>query len=271
MSMKQKVFDISLFFHDETLYFDFSYCEEPIYERDIIFTPGNQFSGTTWENGIVPYEFDRNLSTKLRDSVKSAMENIENKSSVKFVRRTNQRDYIKITDCKDYFSFVGKQGYRKICTGTFEDGYCIGCGNQDCTGMKYSGMQVLSITDNPDRFPAPVGSAMHELMHALGFYHEHSRPDRDHYLTVNNLNCNYVKHEDHPNVTCNGPYDLESIMHYPLERGIKLNELNPGIMKLVSEKKITVGQREKLSKGDINALNELYPSTSSFRFLSFWT
>ncbi|PKC11513.1 zincin [Rhizophagus irregularis] len=221
MSMKQKVFDISLFFHDETLYFDFSYCEEPIYERDIIFTPGNQFSGTTWENGIVPYEFDRNLSTKLRDSVKSAMENIESKSSVKFVRRTNQRDYIKITDCKDYFSFVG--------------------------------------------------SAMHELMHALGFYHEHSRPDRDHYLTVNNLNCNYVKHEDHPNVTCNGPYDLESIMHYPLERGIKLNELNPGIMKLVSEKKITVGQREKLSKGDINALNELYPSTSSFRFLSFWT
>lgn len=74
------------------------------------------------------------------------MKNIESESSVKFVRRTNQRDYIKIIDCKGYFSFVGKQGYRKICTGIFDDGYCMGCGSQDCTGMKDSGMQVFVLS-----------------------------------------------------------------------------------------------------------------------------
>lgn len=43
-------------------------------------------------------------------------------------------------------------------------------------------MQRLSLDVNGCIY---VGTAIHELMHAVGFYHEHCRNDRDDYVTIN--------------------------------------------------------------------------------------
>ncbi|WP_329732419.1 M12 family metallopeptidase [Archangium sp.] len=62
-----------------------------------------------------------------------------------------------------------------------------------------------------------TGIAMHELMHALGFYDERQRPDRDPYVKINLRNV----HPDYSRdfnvcqqcTTQDLPYDHASIMH----------------------------------------------------------
>eukprot|EP00795_Rhopilema_esculentum_P010741 gene10741-19526_t len=60
----------------------------------------------------------------------------------------------------------------------------------------------------------------HELIHALGFFHEQSRRDRDNYVNVLNWNIspanlyNFDKTKKYEAETFGVPYDYSSIMHY---------------------------------------------------------
>lgn len=61
-------------------------------------------------------------------------------------------------------------------------------------------------------------TVQHEFLHALGFEHEQSRPDRDDYVTINyeNISPNNVHNfEKSSDVDSLGsPYDYKSVMHY---------------------------------------------------------
>ncbi|POG81960.1 hypothetical protein GLOIN_2v1867701 [Rhizophagus irregularis DAOM 181602=DAOM 197198] len=109
--------------------------------------------------------------------VSNAMNMISNVSSVKFVKRTDQSDYVKIVDKVPVLE--------------------------------------LSVTKDLQNYPHTESNIVHELMHAFGFYHEHCRPDRDKYLTViakeNDRDFGKVCEMD---VVYFGPYDPESTMYY---------------------------------------------------------
>lgn len=64
------------------------------------------------------------------------------------------------------------------------------------------------------------GTIIHEMLHAIGFYHEQSRPDRDDYLTVvwdkiePGKEHNFNKYPEDTVTTLGAPYDYGSVLHY---------------------------------------------------------
>merc|ERR1712183_619451 len=85
----------------------------------------------------------------------------------------------------------------------------------------YGGEQLLSIGLGC----AYKGTVLHELMHAIGFFHEQSRPDRDDYVKIlwdniidtTNIKYQFRKCGIRPGEKCSNQdlkYDLDSLMHY---------------------------------------------------------
>jgi hypothetical protein len=67
----------------------------------------------------------------------------------------------------------------------------------------------------------------HEIGHALGLIHEHSRPDRDLYVYIRpglKLDA-YKLYRDSVAATYGQPYDVGSIMHYPINVCTKCSRL----------------------------------------------
>lgn len=94
--------------------------------------------------------------------------------------------------------------------------------NSSCCCRCYStvgrigGKQEVSLGDGCDL----LGVVSHEIGHILGFWHEHSRPDRDKYIHINYLNIminmetNFNKLPTSYVDDYGVAYDLGSALHY---------------------------------------------------------
>ncbi|XP_072756227.1 hatching enzyme 1.2-like isoform X2 [Anoplolepis gracilipes] len=128
---------------------------------------------------------------------------------------------------------------------------------------KFGGTQILSLEPPNEKGPNCLeneGRAIHELMHALGIFHEHSRADRDTYIDIHYENIipgfrsNFNK-QSPENATYSYEYGYDSIMHYgnyffsidPMKPTV--TPKTPGVM---------IGQRKAMSKTDCLKLNNLY-------------
>uniref|UniRef100_A0A1I7TZG3 Metalloendopeptidase n=1 Tax=Caenorhabditis tropicalis TaxID=1561998 RepID=A0A1I7TZG3_9PELO len=83
-------------------------------------------------------------------------------------------------------------------------------------GRRGEGPQAISIGKNCDKF----GIVVHELGHVVGFWHEHTRPDRDLYVDIfyksiqTGQDYNFDKSKPEEVDSLDEPYDFSSIMHY---------------------------------------------------------
>ncbi|XP_066478326.1 meprin A subunit alpha-like [Tiliqua scincoides] len=112
----------------------------------------------------------------------------------------------------------------------------------------------------------------HELLHALGFYHEQSRSDRDDYVKIwwdeiiEGQAYNFNKYDDSFISDLNTPYDYESIMHYG-PYSFNINSDIPSITTKIPEFNDVIGQSQDFSRIDLQRLNRMYNCGSSLTLL----
>ncbi|KAF4086667.1 hypothetical protein AMELA_G00086870 [Ameiurus melas] len=175
----------------------------------------------------VPYTISPLYDNMDRITIEMGMLDISSATCVKFVPRTHQTDFVDIQPKFGCWSFLGRVG----------------------------GPQPLSL-----QTPACMwsGVASHELMHVLGFVHEQSRSDRDHYVTILWENIiegqkhNFKKYETN---NLNTVYDYDSVMHYG--RYAFSEDGSPTIIPK-PDPNIPIGQRDGPSQLDIHKINLLY-------------
>uniref|UniRef100_A0A915I490 Metalloendopeptidase n=1 Tax=Romanomermis culicivorax TaxID=13658 RepID=A0A915I490_ROMCU len=143
-------------------------------------------------------------------------------------------------------------------------------------GYAYVGYQPKSVNainiNFKSKICAPLIKAViaHEGMHVFGFMHEHTRYDRDQFITVNWTNVDPqavdIFTKDDPtevNPFC-VPYDYESIMHYDSYVGAK-NYNYPAFWAKTNASYYLnrIGNYPTPSKNDILMMNKLYCLNSS--------
>ncbi|KAG0717237.1 Astacin [Chionoecetes opilio] len=145
-------------------------------------------SSYLWPGGQVPYVFGSSITSGQRNLILDAMTDYHSLTCVRFVPRTSEHDYIEIvSNDNGCWSYVGKIG----------------------------GMQRVSLDVNGCMYR---GTAVHELMHAVGFFHEQTRNDRDSYVIIHYENIiagtSYNFDKDTNWQYAGADYNYASIMHY---------------------------------------------------------
>jgi len=188
--------------------------------------PKANFGGILWTNGIIPFEF------QITDALPSDCPNATPSGRVSELNQDAVKDAMEVLEAVanlDFQQCAGSAcgtGNRVLVRDTTNDiirdsnDNCVsGTGNNSQLGM-VGGQQIINFGSWGT--PSTKFIIVHELLHTLGFHHEHQRAGRDIYITVNCENvrggCDgtlfEVQFELANDATSYGYYDFDSVMHY---------------------------------------------------------
>ncbi|XP_036440041.1 low choriolytic enzyme-like isoform X2 [Colossoma macropomum] len=175
----------------------------------------------------VPYVIANHYSSRELQVIQRGLDSFSYASCIRFIPRTNQRDYIYIQSDSGCYSYVGRLGYSQTVS-------------LDRSGCIY------------------YDTVQHELLHALGFNHEQTRSDRDNHILIvwDNIIEDMKYNFDKINTLNQGtPYDYNSVMQY-FNTAFTKNGLPTMIP--IPDNNVVIGQATEMSQNDIIRLQRLY-------------
>ena len=177
----------------------------------------------------MPFEISSAFTAAQRDTVVEAIDHWNRRTIMRLVPRNGHMDYVK---------FQPVEGSCSSVVGRFSGEQAVAC----------------DVLDGFQR-----GSVIHEIGHAAGFYHEHTRPDRDLFVDINTGNIEDGAERNYE-IRMNGvlltEYDYGSIMHYPRRGGFAIDSSVDVITPTTPGAEI--GQRDGLSTLDLLGVLGLY-------------
>uniref|UniRef100_A0A0N5AIE8 Metalloendopeptidase n=1 Tax=Syphacia muris TaxID=451379 RepID=A0A0N5AIE8_9BILA len=182
-----------------------------------------------WTDARIPYTISSQYSSYSRSKIAEAIEEYRRLTCIDFAPKSAaDQDYIHIVPDDGCYSLVGRVG----------------------------GKQPVSLGDGCIQ----KGIIIHELMHAVGFFHEQSRADRDDYVVINWSNVESGLQDQFDKYSLNminhlgTDYDYGSVMHYAPTAFSKNGK--PTIEP--KKKGVEIGQRVGFSENDLYKINKLY-------------
>nr|QHA25156.1 astacin metalloprotease M12 peptidase [Periegops suteri] len=205
---------------------------ENVIEGDILVLPTSERLAALnrapkWPNSPIPYDIDASAEP-FRDNIERTIQHIEDNTCIRFKKAQGERARMTFTQTGNCRSYIGRTGR-----------------NQPVEIAPYCN---------------DIAGTAHEILHALGFVHEHRRSDRDSYVTINwqyipSYNTkSFKKYYPNENKLLN-TFDYESVMLYGEYNG---SNGRGKAMESKYHRILRLENKPGLSRGDIDKINEYY-------------
>ncbi len=208
-----------------------------------------------WEGATMPYQIAES-SQQGRDRIEEAMDHISANTNIVFLPVTD--------DAADrvVFRFSDEPGVSNADLG------------------RQGGVQEVRLDPS-----FGTGGIVHEILHALGVFHEQTRNDRDEFVSINWDDIRPGKSGNFRKAVARGgadigTYDFASVMHYgsttfgkddPANPGSRLETITPRDPAISTNSFGSGGDSAPfLSAGDIAGLRALYPARREFDGGHLW-
>ena len=187
-----------------------------------------------WTDGIVYYEWDANIAAHTKSNALQAMEEWHARCGLVFIDVTGDSSYPNRIHIYN------------------------GDGNHSQIGM-VGGRQNLSLSENG----SGVGSAIHEIGHALGLKHEQCRADRDEYIVVYYDNIKSDRRHNFDKVSgsaykTSAAFDYSSVMIYNSYITDPNFVYDPTKPVMLTKEGVAFSRSYTPTDLDVQAINEMY-------------